>query len=249
MTPRVRWSPLCALLLAALGCGAPSFLATATPTPTHTPQPATTEYKAQPVVLRDFFSEPANDWNDIDEDNRFVTGSVRAQNGKYRWDLKCNEGFVWPSLALENTFTTDFYAAVDARLVSGPDSADYGLLFRHRGGNYYYFFVSATGYYSLGLYYFEKWETLIEWTAASALQTGAVNRLAVGARGSRFDLFINDEYMASAQDERLESGTVGVAVELYNEGDKGVFEFDNFEWRAPKSAITRVTPTPELPAP
>ena len=62
---------------------------------------------------------------------------------------------------------------------------------------------------------------------------GEANRLTVIGRGSHFTFYINDQYVAEAEDDRLTAGDVGVAVELLDDGDSAVFEFDDFEVRAP----------------
>jgi len=197
-----------------------------------------------PVVLSDTFDEQAHDWETGETDDRFTTGSLQIVGGKYRFDLKANDSFIWWSRSSNNTSTTDFYAALDAQQIMGPASADYGIVFRWGRGNYYYFQINASGQFALSLYYFEKWETLVGWTPAAAIRPGEVNRLAVGAEGSHFALYVNGESVGEADDARLPSGTVGVAIELNQAGDKAVFQFDNFEWRAPSEAVSILTPTP-----
>jgi concanavalin A-like lectin/glucanase superfamily protein len=197
-----------------------------------------------PLVLKDDFSQPDNDWETGKSDDRFSTGTVSITGGKYRFDLKANDGFIWWSRAINNTSTTDFYAAVDAQQITGPTSADYGIVFRWQHGNYYYFKINESGQFALSLDYFEKWETLVNWTSASAIRPGEVNRLAVGAEASHFTLYVNGEQVGEADDSRLPGGTAGVAVELNQAGDQAVFQFDNFEWRAPSEAVSVLTPTP-----
>jgi len=196
-----------------------------------------------PLVVSDDFSKPAHDWETGEEDDRFTTGSLRIADGKYRWDLKANDGFIWWSRSRNNTSATDFYAAVEAQQLTGPDSADYGLVFRWDRGNFYYFQVSKAGKFALSLYYFEKWSTLVSWTETSAIRPGEENRLAVSGEGPDFTFYINGQRVGEADDDRLPGGTVGVAIELNQAGDKATFEFDNFEWRAPPGSVS-VTPAP-----
>ena len=233
--------------LLTLACGgfAPAR-PTPTPAPTATPVDLTASYRRWPVVLRDNFFEAANTWEVVeDADDRWARGSLMVANGKYRFDLTANEGFVWWSRALADTVTTDFYAAVDARQVSGTATADYGLIFHYAAGNYYYFAVSDTGQFAVSLYYREAWETLVDWTASAALLPGEVNTLAVAAEGDHYQVFINRAWAGEFTDQRLPQGEAGVAVEIYNAGDSAVFEFDNFEWRAPRAAVLpTVTPEP-----
>jgi hypothetical protein len=239
----------------ALACSqyeTPVAVTVAVPTATRRTAPAgdnvaaTATARAEwPLVLADNFDEQANDWETGETDDRFTTGSLKIAGGKYRFDLMANDGFIWWSRSLNNTSTTDFYAAVDAQQIMGPASAEYGMIFRWGRGNFYYFQINESGRFALSLYYFEKWETLVSWTPASAIRPGEVNRLAIGAEGSHFTLYVNGEYVGEADDSRLSDGTVGVAVELNQAGDKAVFQFDDFEWRAPAEAVTVVTPTPK----
>jgi len=196
------------------------------------------------VVLRDFFLEEANDWEYGDVDGELAGGQLSARAGKYRFDITSISGVVWWSRALAATATTDFYARVDARRLSGPADSDYGLVFRHTGFSYYYFQVSDSGQYAL-YRYDDGWTLLVDWTASAAIRPDEVNQLAVLAEGPRFTLFVNDQMLTEVEDDRLPSGSVGVAIQIYDGDENAVFEFDNFEWRAPAAAVTHFTPTPQ----
>jgi len=203
-------------------------------------------YREWPLVLRDTFFERRNDWEVVEEtQGDLANGTLRIGGGKYRWEITAVEGVVWWSRSREDTFTTDFYATVEARQISGTPEADYGLIFRHDGDNYYYFQVSDVGQYAVYRYEAGGWTELITWTATDAVRAGRINNLAVAGEGARFKFFINGQRVGETTDSRLAAGTVGVAVQLYNAGESAVFEFDNFEWRAPSEAVTEITPTPE----
>jgi len=68
---------------------------------------------------------------------------------------------------------------------------------------------------------------------AAAIRPGGTNRLTVLAEGSHFAFYINEQYVGEADDDRLSRGQLGLAIELADAGDTAVFEFDNFEMRAP----------------
>ncbi len=113
---------------------------------------------------------------------------------------------------------------------SGPRDAAYGVLFRYVDGrNFYFFEISDSGFYQLSLKNDGEWETLIPWTEHDAIRTGKrQNRITVNASGDEFQFYANDEKMVEYKDDRLESGGLGLAIELFNENDKGKFEWDNF---------------------
>jgi hypothetical protein len=47
----------------------------------------------------------------------------------------------------------DFYLSVEIKQASGPDSADYGVVFREDAdANFYYFGINEQGQYALYLY-------------------------------------------------------------------------------------------------
>ena len=74
---------------------------------------------------------------------------------------------------------------------------------------------------------------MIDWTETTTIRPGETNRLTVLAEGSHYTFYINDQYVGEADEDRLSQGEAGVAIELREAGDAAVFEFDNFEVRAP----------------
>jgi hypothetical protein len=185
-----------------------------------------------PVVISDDFSANVNDWLIGKSDDEYSVNELRIVNGKYRWELKAKQGFhyrQWPRTGS----VSDLSLSVDIRQVSGAYDADYALVFRDTDDEFYAFSISNTGYFSVQLFRNGVWTPLIDWTTTSTIRPGDVNRLAVVAEGAHFVFFVNDQYVAEVDDDRLSSGMVGVAVDLFDPGDEAVFEFDNFELRAP----------------
>jgi hypothetical protein len=188
-------------------------------------------HQAWPVALADTFDGAGNGWPvGSFEDER--VNAERFIDGKYRFQVAATDGFVW-RLSPDLGSVTDFHLTVEAQRVSGPIESPYGLAFRDDGDNYYYFKISDDGYYRVALYFNGEWQTVIDWTTTDAVVSGGVNRLAVLAQGSTMKFYINDRFMAQADDGRVGSGEVGVALELNNGGESGTFEYDNFEVRTP----------------
>jgi hypothetical protein len=129
---------------------------------------------------------------------------------------------------------SDFYLTAEARRVSGVEDGQYGVILRRADrDNYGLFKIEDSQYFKFSVRYEGEWETVIDWTEASAIRPGEVNRLTVIAEGSHFTFYINDEYVGEADDDRLTRGQSGLAIELLDAGDAATFEFDNFEVRAP----------------
>ena len=56
--------------------------------------------------------------------------------------------------------------------------------------------------------------------------------------------FANGKLLAWFDDAAISTGKAGLVIGMDNEGDQGVFEFDNFEVRTPIRLTKTVTPSP-----
>ena len=128
----------------------------------------------------------------------------------------------------------DFYMTVEARRVSGVEDGQYGLMFRKTDSdNYGIFKIKDSKHYKLALMLAGEWNTIIDWTETSTVRPGETNRITVIVQGPHYTFYINDQYAAEIEDDRLSGGGGGMMIELVAEGDTAVFEFDNLEIRAP----------------
>ena len=128
---------------------------------------------------------------------------------------------------------SNFYLAVDARQVSGPDDGEYGIVFRQGGdSDYYVFEINNQGQFAVYLHQSDTWEALVSWNDSPAILPGETNRLEALAQGSQFLFYINDQLVMNLDDARLENGDAGLLIGLTNPKDKGTWEFDNFELRS-----------------
>lgn len=111
---------------------------------------------------------------------------------------------------------TDFLVKVTARAeVCGPDD-DIGLVFRaDNSQEHYRFGVDCTGRVSLVRSLQSGSITLLAPTSTSVALPGPLvdNRLAVVAQGGTFTFFVNDIHVASARDNALSVGGLGVFVQ------------------------------------
>ena len=219
-------------------------LPTATNIPTSTPNITATvqAQNAQAAMERvlgnwnilhtDSFDSNDYEWLEDTSDGEFSLTTYEIVDGKYKWDVTAHKS----SISWVRTGTTpfaDFYLSVDIQQVEGPDTADYGIIFREDDNtNFYYFGISDSGYYALYLFY-EEWFTLVDWTETDLILQGDANRVTVIGEGSHFTFFINDQYAMEIEDDTLSEGTTALAVELSDPDDHAIFEFDNFELREP----------------
>jgi hypothetical protein len=187
------------------------------------------------IQFNDPFDEDLEKWF-IGEEEDPALASVRwsIESGGYWWRGRAIDGFVW-WVTPDAEAVTDFYLSVKARQLNGPETGEYGIIFRQQDENHYYLFeVIDRGEYAVYLYTPDGWLALIEWTPHPSIKPGMIKKLAVLGLGDRFDLFINDEYLDSFTDSQLLSGQAGLLVGLSNAGDEGTWIFDDFELRVPE---------------
>jgi hypothetical protein len=133
---------------------------------------------------------------------------------------------------------TDFVLEVDATQVAGPDHNLYGVMIRYYDATKDYCFgVPGDGNYTLvydNLDVDEPTTKLIHWKYSSAIKTGAnTNHIKVVAIGNKIELYVNDEFLETIQDDRVSSGTVGFIVSTSDKGGSHI-RFDNVMVTAPE---------------
>lgn len=187
-----------------------------------------------PVVFCNSFTSDLTlnrlDWPLGDSTNDFASSQRRIAYGKYIWDVESFTGVFSPAIS-NLPAVSDFYMTVVGKLRKGPKAASYGVVFRRVDAeNFYFFEISDNGYYQFSAQEDGAWKTLIPWTSSAAIATNKQeNRIAILAEGNKFQFSINDEPVGDSTDGRFQSGGLGLAVELFDEGDKGTFEWDDLE--------------------
>jgi len=207
----------------------PAPPATLTPTPNLTATSIAEDWK---IVLADNFDSNKNGWETESSDNDRAKSIITMTGGKYNWDIASHKLAIISETANTKPLS-DFVMSVDAKQISGPRTADYGVFFRENSSYYgYYFGINNKGEYILQIYN-KDWIDLIDYTKSNLIRPGEVNRITVIAEGSHFIFFINGQYLTEFTDRRLKGGQVGLTTTLYDAGQHAVFEFDNFELRVP----------------
>ncbi len=148
-----------------------------------------------------------------------------------------------------NQTFADFYLEVDTAHVEGPLDNLIGIVFRLQDNqNFYLFAISSDGMFSAGKYVGDKWQSLVEWQPADAIETGegSENRIGLLAVGDQIVFLINNEELARVQDRTFTKGKIGLLAGSNVEGGV-VVAFDNvWLWSAAatRATIGRKPPTP-----
>ncbi len=215
----------------------PTESAIPTATPTRAPRPTNTPIAiaAAPadwtLAFSDDFTDNAHEWVVGSYEDAWGTMKRVITDSLYTWEMTAVQS-VGRWCMPEITPTTDFYLTVDARRVSGPLDASYGLVFRHRDGNYYLFSIRDDGFFNFNLWYGFTWSAIVDWTGTLAIQPGQVNQLAVLAEGTHFTFSINGERVADIEDTQLSEGEAGLSVLLITPGN-ALFTFERFRLYTP----------------
>jgi hypothetical protein len=197
-----------------------------------------------PVVLRDDFLAPANDWPTGADTDPLAEIEWRYVSGRYVWQATAHDSFVWWATPSMDEFANG-YLAVSLRQSEGETSGEAGLVFRQQGDSDYYLFeINHAGEYAVYLHLNGEWQALIDWQDSEAILPGAMNRLAVFAQGEQFYFFINRQQVDQASDPTLAYGQAGLLIGLSNPDDQGTWEFDDFEVRVSPETPGAATPTP-----
>ncbi len=137
--------------------------------------------------------------------------------------------------AASKTNFSNFVYRVSMTIVSGQRG---GIIFRADAANskFYLFRVAQDGTYDLYMYPDKTGTNARKLTSGTAtnMHTGqnASNLLAVVAHGSEIDLYINDQYQASANDSTFQSGAIGLVAE--NDGNPVDVAYTQAQvWRLP----------------
>ena len=178
-------------------------------------------------LFEDDFESPDSGWG-ADQQDAFERG---YEAGEYFVDLHEPNWFIWarPGVKLD-----DVSVEVDVHLVAGSPAGQTGVLCRHADDdNFYYFAVSADGYYAI----FRRvdggdLEVLTGdgsgMLPSPAIKTGEqANHLRAICSGDELSLYANGELLETVTDDAHPQGDVGLGAGSGPEGSVR-FQFDDF---------------------
>jgi hypothetical protein len=145
-------------------------------------------------------------WEEGERDGGFCTFT----GGTYHSNIP-QTGVFHSCLALATNFS-DFAFEVQATIISGSSS---GIVFRadRATTHLYYFIIDQNGNFNLKVY-FDKFGTssTVASGSSNAVNASGSNLIAVVARGSNIDLYVNQQLVKSLSDTTYSSGQIGVVA-------------------------------------
>lgn len=168
------------------------------------PLPKPVEGSTKPA-FEDDFSDPNSGWEEKKGDNYsygYMDGEYYCREEEDNYMIRS----VYPDLDFD-----DFIYQAEGRQVEGDPENEYGLIFRFVDGDYYKFGITGDGYYRLSLRMNDQWSKVVDWEETTAVKRGdQTNVLKVVCADQDISLYLNDEHLATVQDDSLSKGQIGV---------------------------------------
>jgi hypothetical protein len=166
-------------------------------------------------LFRDQFADPDSGWPSGELDtHRF--GYHPAAFYHLELSVPNDSLTIFRGLTLAN-FTAEVEVLVDHTETSSGDF-EYGLAIRQSGEQYYAFTISPRSQgWKARKHSPDGWEVLAEGTSESIRGLNAPDKLRVGASGSDFAFYLNDQTLTTFTDSDYTSGDVGFILETQDE--------------------------------
>ena len=153
--------------------------------------------------------------------------------GAYRIELH-SKRYVWTQ---HDQLTSDVVIEVEARQLSAYDHNAYGLACRldpANSGRGYFLLISGDGYASIRWGDGRALRAIVPAFPSQHIRQGAAhNRLRAICIGDYLALWVNDEFVAEARDQRASAGQVGLAGVMNYAGKQLSVDFDKLRvWSA-----------------
>ena len=189
-------------------------------------QPTSVMAELGPVLYEEDF-DLTGGWSTFDGDGT----AVDYVDGEYRLTINRAEYMVWgnPESPLD---LADLVIEVDVRQIEGPLDNNFGVLVRavedEETDSYYWFQISADGFYSIDLRWEDEWNTLVGWEESTAIYTGlgVTNRIRVVCSGDQFSFYVNNRHLVDLTDSTIGWGSIGLAAGTFDEPGV-IVHFDN----------------------
>lgn len=176
------------------------------------------------TFFTDDFSNSSTNWSTYNQPGAVIAieeGVLRFRVDEPYYDFWSTNGQNYKNVEVE----------VFAEKIDGPDNNNFGLVCRYKDAeNYYAFLVSSDGYYGIMRVLDGKYQLLSSETMefSPAINTGqSSNHVRADCLGSQLVFYVNDQFLATVQDNQLSQGQTGVIVGTYEEPGVEIY-FDDF---------------------
>ena len=186
-------------------------------------------YRYLDLVYSDQFDSAGN-WTSYDGGESL---RMAVEDGAYKIMLAARQ-YVWTQLPFA---TEDVVIEAEVRQLSDFDHNAYGIACRldpANSGRGYYFLISGDGYFSIRWSNGRSLDVVVSAKPSSIIYRGAsTNRIRAICVGDYLALWINDQFVAEARDNRASEGAVGLSAVMNYTGRAVEVAFDDLKiWRS-----------------
>ncbi len=184
------------------------------------------------VVMNDNFNQNIYVWDEGPYEFPSVIVSHDFVDGRYYWKQTTLVEH-WMHYAQPTIDpVSNFYLSVDIDFDDSSQDIEAGLIFRRQGTDLYSFGVfQPTSEFTFQKYITQVWTVMIGYTRVGAFLPGTRNTFTVIVDNPTICFFLNDQYIAQAEDEQFTFGNVGVYLTTIQKDVEYELYFDNFELR------------------
>ena len=173
------------------------------------------------VPFTDDFSDSSSGWDDSSNEN----GDTGYENGEYVIRLNKLDWFRWGNADEDNL--SDIHIDVTAQSTGSASDATFGVICHYvDGDNYYYMGIGSDGYYTIAKDVGDDDETLSKGND-KVPQNQASYQLGVDCGHGTLTLYVNDQMIASVEDDTFTTGQVGLFAWSAEDANVEV-HFDDF---------------------
>lgn len=198
-----------------------------------------TNNKPTPVVTErnlkftDTFDDNSHGWTVGTSNNTYADLTRTISGGKYTWTINSKKDEALAAIANpEVERSKSLRAEVTVNQKSATELTNYNLLsFYNDESNYYALKINQKyQQYTVGMVKDGVWKDFVKWTRDAVVNYDKPNTLKVESSAGLHIFYINGTEVYRSKDDSIVSGGVAIAVQAYESGDKGTWEFDNFSF-------------------
>jgi tetratricopeptide (TPR) repeat protein len=169
---------------------------------------------ARHSLITSFRRHQRSPFQEIEE----ATYATHRAKGSFVIDIRKSSLFCW-TLVPEERYR-DLVLVADVGFGEGNGHSAVGFVLRYLDeGSFYYFLLSNRGAFRFDLALNGNHVPLIEWTRSPLVGPG-MNHLRIINRGQYFGFCVDEEWVAEIEDDRIESGALGLAAQNFEDSPR-----------------------------
>ena len=189
---------------------------------------------AQVVFIDDLIAHSPS-WLEEKDEYHYLLKNV----DEYTISREKKTGSSVPCVFADLNYEDNWTIEVDTQWLEGVDKYSYGIVFGREQNNYYCFVITGNGHFSLVKQAKGDYNEIIPWKPAFAINKCSSNHLLIKKIDDQISLYINNNYVGSAQSEPFFGKGFGFKVWGNQKVTYKKFKFCNFVEEDAKFKVTK----------